>query len=168
MGPQQLELLGVDLRKRTVPPYTLGRTSKVMSRTDPRRNMRQKAVQPSSKPNPSLTAEARFCSVPQIPFRRLHGGMAQQQLDLLQISAGPTAQLGAGMPQIMGRELSELGLPGIASHQAPDDLFVQDASSLHQVLGEEGNQAPASQDQLTLTRFPALPDDRLCVVGVTL
>ena len=58
----------------------------------------------------------------QVPFRRLYGGMAQQQLDLLQITTGPPAQLRAGTPQVMWRELAEFGFPGIAHHQAPDDF----------------------------------------------
>ena len=57
--------------------------------------------------------------------------MTQQQLDLLQIATGPPAQLRTGPPQVVGRELAELGLPGIADHQPPNDLFVQDAGSLH-------------------------------------
>ena len=41
---------------------------------------------------------------PQVPFRRLYGGIAQQQqLDLLQIITGPPAQLRTRTPQIMGR-----------------------------------------------------------------
>lgn len=68
---------------------------------------------------------------PQVPLRGLHGGMAKQQLNLLELPSRFPAQFCARTPQVMGRELAQLGLAGVADDQSPDDLLVQYFASLH-------------------------------------
>ena len=72
--------------------------------------------------------------------------MPQQQLDMFQIPTGSTAQLRTRTPQIMRRELAEFGFPSVADDQAPDDLFVQDAGSLHHAGFSDGPEEAAFAD----------------------
>ena len=49
--------------------------------------------------------------------------MAQPELNLLEVSTGCAAELGAGPPHIMGGKLvGEPGLPGLLGHDVPDQL----------------------------------------------
>ena len=53
----------------------------------------------------SLTAWTRSCLVPEIAFGRLNRGVPEQQLNLLEFPSGLAAELGAGSPQIVGRQI---------------------------------------------------------------
>jgi hypothetical protein len=65
------------------------------------------------KPQPIIDGFGQVLPGPQILFGGLDGGVAEQQLDLLEIPARPGAEFGAGAAQVEGRELAERGRPGI-------------------------------------------------------
>ena len=50
--------------------------------------------------------------------------MAEQELNLLEVSAGGAAELRAGPPHIVGGQLiDESGLPRVLGHDVPDHAF---------------------------------------------
>src|SRR5271154_6248989 len=53
---------------------------------------------------------------PQVPLRGLDRGMAEEQLDLLQLPARLAAKFGAGPAQVVRRELAQIGGLGIPHH----------------------------------------------------
>ena len=50
----------------------------------------------------------------------------KQKLDLFEVTAGFPAELRTSPPQIVRRQLSEVGRLGIAHHQPPDCLLIAD------------------------------------------
>jgi hypothetical protein len=67
---------------------------------------------------------------PQVPLGGLDRGMAEEQLDLLQLPARLAAEFGAGPAQVVRRELAQSGGLGITHHQAPDCLFVPESAAI--------------------------------------
>ena len=57
----------------------------------------------------------------------IHGGlnrsMTEEKLDLLECTAGLTTEPGAGSAKVMWREIPELEIPGILSHNSPHRIF---------------------------------------------
>ena len=49
--------------------------------------------------------------------------MAEQELDLLQLSTGSMAQLRARAPQVMGRDGPEAEFAGVLLHDVPNQAF---------------------------------------------
>jgi len=49
--------------------------------------------------------------------------MAEQQLDLLQSAAGLAAEPSACSPEVMGRQVAQLAVPGILPHNPPYGVF---------------------------------------------
>jgi hypothetical protein len=62
----------------------------------------------------------------QIAFRGRDGGVAEQQLDLLEVPACLASQFRAGAAQVVRGELAERGHPGVLQDQLPDGLLVGD------------------------------------------
>ena len=60
---------------------------------------------------------------PEVPLSRLNRGVAEQQLDLLKLAAGGSAQLRAGSAQIVRRQTGETRSPGVASQKLPDNFL---------------------------------------------
>ena len=65
--------------------------------------------------NPLFAAE--------IPLSRVHRDVAEQELDLLQLSAGGMAQLRARTPQVMRRDGSEAEFGSVLLHHVPNQSF---------------------------------------------
>ncbi len=68
---------------------------------------------------------------PEIPFRRQNRSVPEQQLDLFQVSTSFAGELGAGSPEIVRGQLSQLRLPGVANHQTPNSFLVLYAAPQH-------------------------------------
>jgi hypothetical protein len=83
---------------------------------------------------------------PEITLGSFDRSMPKQDLDLLQISAGVSAELGAGPAQIVGSELAETGLLGIAHHEIPDRLLIPDLVSNHHATFVDRPEQPAFGD----------------------
>ena len=100
---------------------------------------------PRSSPNPSFTAEASCCSVPR--YRSVVWTEAWPSSSWI-CSRSPPARR-HNFAQVRRRSWgasSQLGLPGIANHQTPDDLFVQDPASLHLASFRHRPEDPAFGD----------------------
>ena len=72
----------------------------------------------------------------EIAFRRLHGGMPQQELDLFQFATVAVAQLRAGSPQVMRRKMLQARSLTATLDYVPHDIL-RDAFSPH--LSRTGN-----------------------------
>lgn len=59
----------------------------------------------------------------QVSFGCLHGHMPEEELNLLQFSAGCMAQLRARAPQIMRRQLGKAELSRVLLYDMPDKPF---------------------------------------------
>jgi hypothetical protein len=81
---------------------------------------------------------------PQVALRGLDRGMAEEQLDLLQLPARLAAEFGAGAAQVVRREPAEIGGLGITHHQAPDCLFVPDLGAYDDIALVHGPEDAAS------------------------
>ncbi len=81
------------------------------------------------EPDPIIHRISERLFGPEITLGGLDGSMPKQDLDLFQVATRAAAELCASTAQIMGGELAELGLLGIAHHQIPDGLFVSDLVS---------------------------------------
>jgi len=71
-------------------------------------------------PDPLLTA--------QVTFRRLHGNMAQQKLDLLQLTSRRVAESRTRSPEVVWRQLGDSCSPGEFFHYMPNGLLSQSFS----------------------------------------
>src|SRR5690349_23489264 len=56
----------------------------------------------------------------EVSFGGLNRGVAQEELDLLEISPRSTAQLGAGTPEVVRGQLGQARPGGVERHNVPD------------------------------------------------
>src|SRR5271163_5041291 len=61
----------------------------------------------------------------QIAFRRLDGGMPEQEFNLLQVAAAPPAELGTGTPQVVSAEVFDADLLRRLFDYRPDGPVAQ-------------------------------------------
>ena|SRR6516164_7273844 len=59
----------------------------------------------------------------QVPLRRLHGNMTQQELNLLQLTASRMAEPRARSPEVVRREFGNACFPGEFLHHMPNGLL---------------------------------------------
>jgi len=64
----------------------------------------------------------------EIAFRGLHGGMPEQELNLLQFTAAIVAQLGAGAAQVVWGDVFHPGLGTSLVHHVPHYVFADAAA----------------------------------------
>jgi hypothetical protein len=112
--------------------------------TDPPGSRLQPDLVVDRLPQPLLTTE--------VAFRRFHGNVAQQELDLLQLSACHVAQARAGPTTIVGRELLNAGALCTGSHNVPDDLF-GDAVAPNRALAAHARKDSPIPDACRLSKF---------------
>lgn len=55
----------------------------------------------------------------EIPFGRLDGGVSEEKLDLFEVPAGLTAELGAGTAEVIGTEASDDDVVGQSIERRP-------------------------------------------------
>jgi len=81
----------------------------------------------------------------EIAFRRLHGYMPQQELNLLKLSAVRVAQLRTGSPQIMRGNMLQARSLAAGLDYVPYDIL-RDAFSPHLSLSGDGPKDPSLRD----------------------
>jgi hypothetical protein len=77
----------------------------------------------------------------QVALCRLHRCMSEQELNLLQLSSAVMTQLGAGTPQIMGRNMFQACSLAAGSDHVPDNVL-RDATAPH--LSQSGDSSEDS------------------------
>ena len=66
---------------------------------------------------------AEILFAPQIPLGCLYGGMAQQELDLLQLAAAAVAQFRTGPAQVVRRNMLQARPLAAGLHYIPDHVL---------------------------------------------
>jgi len=81
----------------------------------------------------------------EIAFRRLHGCMAQQELDLLQLTTTPVAELGTSPAQIMRCNMLQSRPLTTCLYDVPDHIL-RDAVAPHFSRSADCSEDPALRD----------------------
>ena len=82
----------------------------------------------------------------EIPFRRLDGGVPEQELDLFEVTSSLAAELGAGAAEVVGSEALDPDLFGRPLHHIPDGPVAQALPDPLASLSN-GSQEPALVDR---------------------
>jgi len=78
----------------------------------------------------------------QVPLRRLHGNMAQQKLNLLQLTASRMAEPRARSPEVVRREFGSACFPGEFLHHSQTAFSVSPSPQIVPVLWTRRNSLP--------------------------
>jgi hypothetical protein len=81
----------------------------------------------------------------EIAFRRLHGCMPQQELNLLQLAPARVAQLRTGSPQVMRRNMLQARSLATGLDHVPDNIL-RDAVPPHLFRPSDGSEDPSLRD----------------------
>src|SRR6266849_515297 len=81
----------------------------------------------------------------EIAFRRLDGGMSQQELNLLKFTTAAVAQLGTGSPQVVRCNMLQARFLAAASDYVPHNIL-RDAFAPHRSRPGDGSKNPPLRD----------------------